>query len=62
MSEGWQHIEITDHGTIVVLRPFSDEARAWFEENFGDPEPGGVYRCASRGWHRTSCVRQRRRC
>jgi virulence-associated protein VagC len=29
MSEGWRHIEITDHGTIVVLRPISDEARDW---------------------------------
>ena len=23
----WQHIEINNHGTIVVLRPISDEGR-----------------------------------
>ena len=33
MSDGWQHIEINYHGTIVVLRPISDEGRAWFEDN-----------------------------
>ena len=38
MSEGWQHIEITDHGTIVVLRPISDEGREWFEEHVGAPD------------------------
>ncbi|MFP5481491.1 MAG: hypothetical protein ACLGIE_17660 [Alphaproteobacteria bacterium] len=43
MSEGWQHIEINDHGTVVVLRPISDEGRAWFEDNVGEPEPGGIY-------------------
>jgi hypothetical protein len=48
MSEGWQHIEINDHGTIVVLRPISDEGRAWFEDNVGEPEPGGIYTCEPR--------------
>ncbi len=48
MSEGWQHIEITDHGTIVVLRPVSDEGRAWLEEHVGEPGPGGVYSCEPR--------------
>jgi len=41
MSE-WQHIEINDQGTIVVLRPISDEGRQSFEDNVGDPEPGGI--------------------
>jgi len=44
----WQHIEINDHGTIVVLRPISDEGRQWFEDNVGDPEPGGIYTCEPR--------------
>ena len=48
MSEGWQHIEINDHGTIVVLRPISDEGRAWLEDNVGEPEPGGIYTCEPR--------------
>ena len=39
----WQHIEINDHGTIVVLRPISDEGRQWFENNVAEPEPGGIY-------------------
>ena len=29
----WKHIEIHNHGTIVVLRPISDESRQWFEDN-----------------------------
>jgi hypothetical protein len=48
MSDGWQHIEITDHGTIVVLRPFTDEAIEWFEANVGDSGPGGIYTCEPR--------------
>jgi hypothetical protein len=48
MSEGWQHIEINDHGTIVVLRPISDEGRDWFAEHVGEPEPGGIYTCEPR--------------
>lgn len=48
MSEGWQHIEIADHGTFVVLRPFSPEAVTWFEENVGPPEAGGIYTCEPR--------------
>ena len=48
MSDGWQHIEISDHGTIVVLRPISDEGRAWFEDNVGEAEPGGIYTCEPR--------------
>ena len=44
----WQHIEINNHGTIVVLRPISDEGRQWFEANVGDPEPGGIYTCEPR--------------
>ena len=47
MSEDWQHIEITDHGTIVVLRPVSDEGRAWLEDNdiehgFHDYKAAGI--------------------
>lgn len=48
MSAGWQHIEIIDHGTIVVLRPFSDEELAWFEANVGPPDRGGIYTCEPR--------------
>ena len=48
MTEGWQHIEINNYGTIVVLRPISDEGRSWFEDNVGDPEPGGIYTCEPR--------------
>ena len=48
MSEGWQHIEINDLGTIVVLRPISDEGRDWFAEHVGEPEPGGIYTCEPR--------------
>ena len=48
MSERWQHIEITDHGTIVVLRPISDEGRTRLEEHVGEPGPGGVYSCEPR--------------
>ena len=48
MTEGWQHIEINNYGTIVVLRPISDEGRSWFADNVGDPEPGGIYTCEPR--------------
>jgi hypothetical protein len=48
MSECWQHIEINDHGSIVVLRPISDEGLEWFEHNVGKPEPGGIYTCEPR--------------
>ena len=44
----WQHIEINNHGTIVVLSPISDEGRQWFEDNVGEPEPGGIYTCEPR--------------
>ena len=44
----WQHIEINNHGIIVVLRPISDEGRQWFEDNVGEPEPGGIYTCEPR--------------
>jgi virulence-associated protein VagC len=44
----WQHIEIHNHGTIVVLRPISDEGRDWLSENVGEPEPGGIYTCEPR--------------
>jgi hypothetical protein len=27
------HLEVQDHGTIVMLRPVSEAARAWFAEN-----------------------------
>lgn len=37
------HLEVQDAGSIVILRPISDAARAWFRENVGAPEPGGVY-------------------
>ena len=48
MTDGWQHIEIIDHGTVVCLRPFSDEALDWFAENVGEPGPGGIYNCEPR--------------
>ncbi|MCB6180192.1 hypothetical protein LHP98_18925 [Rhodobacter sp. Har01] len=48
MSGNWQHIEIINHGTIVVLRPISDEGRKWLAENVGVPGPGGVYSCEPR--------------
>lgn len=48
MSEGWKHIEISNHGTVVVLRPISDAAREWLGENVGEPEPGGIYTCEPR--------------
>ncbi len=48
MTGGWKHIEINDHGTIVVLRPISDEGREWFAENVGEPEAGGIYTCEPR--------------
>ena len=48
MTQGWQHIEIKDYGTIVVLRPISDEGRSWLEDNGGDPVPGGIYICEPR--------------
>lgn len=48
MSDGWQHIEINDHGTVVILRPISDAVRDWLEEHVGGPEPGGVYTCEPR--------------
>lgn len=57
MTEGWQHIEINNHGTIVVLRPISDEGRSWFADNVGDPEPGGIYTCEPR-MAQESCRRQ----
>lgn len=47
MSER-QHIEINDHGTIVVLRPISDEGRDWLEAHVGEPGPGGVCTCEPR--------------
>lgn len=34
--------------TVVVLRPISDAARGWFEENVGEPGPGAVYTCDPR--------------
>ena len=48
MSEGWQHVEINDHGTVVILRPISDAGREWFAAHVGEPEPGGVYTCEPR--------------
>ena len=48
MSDEWQHIEIRDHGTVVILRPISDAGRDWLVENVGEPEPGGVYTCEPR--------------
>lgn len=44
----WQHNEINNHGTIVVLRPISDERRQWFEDNVGETERGGIYTCEPR--------------
>ncbi len=32
----------------MVLRPISDEGRQWFEDNVGEPEPGGIYTCEPR--------------
>jgi len=29
--------EVTDHGTIVLIRPTTDDAKAWLDENV-DPE------------------------
>lgn len=48
MAQGWQHIEIINHGTIVILRPISDPAREWLETHVGAPEAGGIYRCDPR--------------
>lgn len=48
MTEGWRHIQIDDHGTVVILRPVSDTARDWLEENVGAPGEGGVWRCEPR--------------
>lgn len=48
MSDGWRHIEINDHGTVVILRPISDAGRSWLEQHVGEPEPGGVYTCEPR--------------
>ncbi len=47
-TEGRQHIEINDHGTIVILCPISDEGRSQFVGNSGDSEPGGIYICEPR--------------
>ena len=33
MTEQQQPIEIDNQGTIVLLRPTTDHARAWFEEH-----------------------------
>lgn len=44
MTEGWRHIQIDDHGTVVILRPVSEAAREWLEENVGEPGEGGVWR------------------
>jgi hypothetical protein len=38
-----QHIEISDHGKFVVLRPLSEESIAWFDANVGPLEPGFIY-------------------
>jgi hypothetical protein len=48
MSEEWRHIEIHDHGTVVILRPISDAARDWLVEHVGEPGSGGVYTCEPR--------------
>lgn len=37
------HIEVNDAGSVVTLRPISEQARAWFADHVGDPAPGGVY-------------------
>ena len=29
-------LELTDHGSIVMLRPISDEAREWTDEHIPD--------------------------
>ena len=41
-------IENKNHRALLVLRPISDEGRQWFEDNVGDPEPGGIYTCEPR--------------
>lgn len=28
--------ELTDHGSVSLLRPITDEAREWIDENIGD--------------------------
>jgi hypothetical protein len=52
----WQHIEINNHGTIVVLRPISDEGRQWFEDNVGEPEPGRVAKAVEILWRRAPSI------
>ncbi|ROT99074.1 hypothetical protein [Histidinibacterium lentulum] len=42
------HVEVADHGTIVMLHPISEAAVQWFEEQVGPPGPGGVYTCEPR--------------
>lgn len=27
------HVSVEDHGTIVLVRPLTEEARAWVDEN-----------------------------
>jgi hypothetical protein len=48
MTEAWRHIEVLNHGSVVVLRPISDAARDWFAEHVGEAEYGGIYTCDPR--------------
>lgn len=48
MFVGRQQIGIIAHGTIILLRPILEQGRTSFEENFGEPEPGGIFACEPR--------------
>lgn len=38
------HFRLDDHGSILVLTPLSDEARAWCEANIApEPNMGAAY-------------------
>jgi hypothetical protein len=54
MTGGWKHIEINDHGTIVVLRPISDEGREWFARMLASLKRAG-FTPANLVWRRTFC-------
>lgn len=48
MTDLSDHIEVTDLGAMVILRPVSDSARDWFLKHVGPPNNGPGYLCEPR--------------
>jgi hypothetical protein len=42
------HIEVADHGSVIILTPISDAARNWFLDNIGPATSGPGYLCEPR--------------